>query len=664
MNMSKKALLKSTAISLCFTLFLSLFMITSISAATLFSDDFEGGNANNWTATSGTWSVVQDGGSYVYYQSSTSEGRTSAGNQSWTDYSIQADVKVDNFNGTNRAYVAGRYVDGNNFYAASLYNNSGGTLEIRKKVGGSSTTLVSKTYALTAGTWYTVKLEMIGSTLNMYVNGALQLTATDTSLTAGAVGLDAYKTVTKYDNVIVSDTTTPTPTPTATPTATPTTATPTPTATPTQTPTPTATPTATPTQTPTPTATPTQPMATPTPTLIGQQVLANNDGWGAYSTGTNGGSAADAAHTYTVTNRSQFVAALGSGSTTPKIINVQGTIDFNVDDNNNPLGFSDYKDSAYDFNTYLATYDPSVWGTSSLPSGPQEDARKRSETNQANRVVVAIPSNTTIVGVGTTAKILGGNLYLKSGVDNIIIRNIEFQDAYDYFPQWDPTDGSEGNWNSMFDNITIKGTTHVWIDHCTFDDGARPDSLNGTYYGREYQHHDGTMDISNAADLITVSYNYYHDHDKLGLVGSSDSATADIGHLRVTYHHNYYQNVVQRGPRVRFGQVHIYNNYYEGSTSGTYAYSYSWGVGKSSKIYAENNYVSVPGISASRIASVFGGKTLYDSGTLLNGSSVNVASSAGLSTSVGWTPILFGTMDATSDIPTLVPANAGAGKIQ
>ena len=134
MKISKKVgLFKLTALSLCFTIFLSLFMINSISAATLLSDDFESGNANNWAATSGTWSVVQDGGSYVYYQSSTSEGRTSAGNQSWTNYSIQADVKVDNFNGTNRAYVAGRYADGNNFYAASLYNSSGGTLEIRKK---------------------------------------------------------------------------------------------------------------------------------------------------------------------------------------------------------------------------------------------------------------------------------------------------------------------------------------------------------------------------------------------------------------------------------------------------------------------------------------------------------------------------------------------------
>ncbi len=224
------------------------FGVQTVQAATLFSDNFDDGAADGWTATSGTWSVVQDGGSYVYYQSSTDEGRTSAGSQSWTDYSVEAKVKVDNFNGSNRTYVCGRYKDGNNFYAASLYNSSGGTLEIRKKVGGSTTTLASKSsYGLAAGTWYTVKLEMQGSSIKMYVNGTLELSATDSSLTSGAAGLIAYKTVAKFDNVTVSDGggTTPTPTPTTTPTPTPTTA-------PTATPTPGGTPTPTPSVTPTP----------------------------------------------------------------------------------------------------------------------------------------------------------------------------------------------------------------------------------------------------------------------------------------------------------------------------------------------------------------------------------------------------------------------------
>ncbi len=233
--------------------FSAIFGTGFASAATLFSDNFDDGNSSGWTSTQGTWSVVSDSGSYVYYKSGTDEGRTSAGS-AWTNYSVEARVKVDNFNGSNRAMVCARYRDGNNYYAASLYNSSGGTLEIRRKVSGSSTTLASKSnFGLTAGTWYTVKLVVNGSSLSMYVNGTLQLSATDSSLASGAVGLVPMKVTAKYDNIVVDDlgggTSTPTPTPAGTPT-------PTPAVTPTPTPSVTATPTPATTPTPTPTGTP------------------------------------------------------------------------------------------------------------------------------------------------------------------------------------------------------------------------------------------------------------------------------------------------------------------------------------------------------------------------------------------------------------------------
>lgn len=232
------------------------FGIPTVQAASLFSDDFESGSAGSWTSTTGTWSVVQDGSSKVFYQSSSSEGRTSAGSSSWSDYSVQADVKVDNFNGSNRTYICGRYTDGNNYYAASISNSNGGTLEIRKKAAGSSSTLATKTdFPITAGTVYTVKLELSGSTINMYVNNVLQLNAHDNILTSGGIGFVAYKTAAKFDNVVVSSAGTATPAPTATATAT---------AAPTSTPAATATPTASPTAAPTATAT-ASPTATPVP---------------------------------------------------------------------------------------------------------------------------------------------------------------------------------------------------------------------------------------------------------------------------------------------------------------------------------------------------------------------------------------------------------------
>ncbi|MGY5485682.1 pectate lyase family protein [Paenibacillus sp. ALE2] len=397
---------------------------------------------------------------------------------------------------------------------------------------------------------------------------------------------------------------------------------------------------------------------------IGKETLGSKNGWAAFSTGTTGGATATSSNTFTVTNRKQLVDALGkSSNTTPKIIYVKGTINANVDDNNKALGLNDYKDPKYDFNAYLKAYDPSTWGKK-VPSGTLEDARKASQKNQASRIVIEIPSNTTIVGLGNNAIINGANFQLKKGTDNVIIRNIEFQDAYDYFPQWDPTDGSTGNWNSEYDSITINGATHVWVDHNTFNDGAHPDSGNGTFYGQEYQHHDGLLDVINQGDLVTVSYNHFYDHDKTSIIGNSDSKTADEGALRVTLHHNYYENTVQRTPRVRYGQVHLYNNYYTGDVKRSeYPTLYIWGAGKSSKIFAENNVIDVAGLSVAKIVTVFGGTALSDTGTLLNGQAVNAGSSAGLSSSVGWKPSLNDKISPSASVKAEVTSQAGSGKL-
>jgi pectate lyase len=53
------------------------------------------------------------------------------------------------------------------------------------------------------------------------------------------------------------------------------------------------------------------------------------------------------------------------------------------------------------------------------------------------------------------------------------------------------------------------------------------------------------------------------------LVGHSDSnAAEDTGHLRVTYANNHFYRVASRGPLLRFGTAHIYNNYYNEQDTG------------------------------------------------------------------------------------------------
>ncbi|HEY2672925.1 MAG TPA: polysaccharide lyase family 1 protein [Rugosimonospora sp.] len=412
--------------------------------------------------------------------------------------------------------------------------------------------------------------------------------------------------------------------------------------------------------------------------LLGRQTLPANDGWASNGTGTTGGSTADAGHVFVVHNRSELVTALGGDNatnattTTPKLIYVSGTIDGNEDNANQPLSCADYADPAYTLDAYLAAYDPAVWGRATKPSGPLEDARARSAKNQGAQINLNIGSNTTIIGL-PGARVVGANLMIQK-VDNVIVRNLTVQDAHDCFPVWDPTDGSTGNWNSAYDTLSVIGATHVWVDHCDFSDGGNPDSTQPQYLGRPYQVHDGLLDITKGADLVTVSGNYLHDHDKSMLIGSTDSPTYDVGKLRVTLHDNRFANLGQRGPRVRFGQVDIYNNLYEvPQATGPFAadgYSYSWGVGHLSAIYAENNaFVLGSTVDPADIVYNWGGTAMTEKGTWIrqNGTfapasalaDYNAVGTPTIGTDAGWTPTLRTLVLPTVVVPVVVRLTAG-----
>jgi pectate lyase len=414
---------------------------------------------------------------------------------------------------------------------------------------------------------------------------------------------------------------------------------------------------------------------------LGRETLAPNDGWASLETGTTGGSAAAPEQVYTVHNRRELIAALNDGlyppasstpSNAPKIIYVDRTIDANVDDTNQALSCEDYYRDGYTLEAFLATYDPDVWGREEDPSGPLEDARLASRNAQQERVRIKVGSNTTIVGIGKKAEIRGAWLDIRgtssAPVGNIIIRNITFQDTYDCFPEWSPTDGSLGAWNALYDSVSLRFAHHVWVDHNTFRDKETLDEDQPQYFGVLYQVHDGLLDITNASDLVTVSWNRFLDHDKVMLIGSSDSASADRGKLRVTLHHNLFDNTGQRTPRVRFGQVHVYNNYYKIEHNPSYVYS--WGVGIESAIYAENNFFKTDKtITPDRFISVFKGTAIHETGTHVDGTAdkhrvdvvaaFNAVNDPDLLSDVGWAPTLFLEIQPTKKVPSSVQNDAG-----
>lgn len=153
----------------------------------------------------------------------------------------------------------------------------------------------------------------------------------------------------------------------------------------------------------------------------------------------------------------------------------------------------------------------------------------------------SVTSNKTILGVGANAGFTNGGLLIglpfregvteppADAVKNVIIRNLRFFNAAD-------------------DAINIQMFTHhVWIDHC---------DLSIAF--------DGLLDIRLGASYVTVSWNRFSQHDKTTLIGADDShAPLDVGRLKVTYHHNWFDGTAERHPRVRYGEpVHVFNNFY------------------------------------------------------------------------------------------------------
>ncbi|UCF44558.1 MAG: pectate lyase [Planctomycetota bacterium] len=227
-----------------------------------------------------------------------------------------------------------------------------------------------------------------------------------------------------------------------------------------------------------------------------------------------------------------------------------------------------------------------------------------------------VASDKTIIGVGTNGQISGGGLNLSS-VSNIIIRNLRFEGSSD-------------------DAINVQNSsTNIWIVHCSFGSCS-----------------DGQVDIKRGSDYITVSWCHFQNHDHVCLLGhDDDNGGQDIGHLRVTYHHNYFDGTNGRHPRVRFSALcHVYNNYYVNNSS--------YGVASTcdAEVLVEGNYFN--GCDAPTLV----GYGSSPDGDLVERDNIFIDYDTTPETrgTVPEPPYSY-TMDDGADVPDIVQAYAGAG---
>jgi len=248
---------------------------------------------------------------------------------------------------------------------------------------------------------------------------------------------------------------------------------------------------------------------------------------------------------------------------------------------------------------------------------------------------INVHDNKTIIGIGEDPTLYGD--IVVAGAHNIIIRNLIIRND----------SGSTSN-----DGVTVNsGGTNVWVDHCEI-----------------FNTPDGLCDVTKESDFVTVSWCkfYYtsdwsntHTHRYACLIGASDDDTTDLGKLHVTFHHNWWgDNCIERMPSVRYGRVHVYNNYYT-ATGNNYCVRYRI----ASEVLVQNNYFL--GVNDPHVLYISGEEPPGYPQGLCEATGNIYDTTTGTYTSTGsvtpptysWTP------DDANNVPAIVIAGAGVNKL-
>jgi hypothetical protein len=162
-------------------------------------------NPELWTVPSGAWRYDGSG----YHQSSlTGYGRAFNGAAA-DDQIVQARIRPTGFAGPdNWVGLMARYRDDRNYLYVSL--RARGVISLWRRTNGANSQLAVRSMTVTPGTWYTVRVEVVGGLTRVFVNDQLQLssgadpgpTLPNVSWSKGHVGLITYQATADFDDYL------------------------------------------------------------------------------------------------------------------------------------------------------------------------------------------------------------------------------------------------------------------------------------------------------------------------------------------------------------------------------------------------------------------------------------------------------------------------------
>jgi len=158
-----------------------------------------------WKSVNGDWSIKE--GAMVDKDNRQPAQRILVGEASWTDYTIEAKLRVDDGNWAGivfRAksdfeyYVAYLNVPDNK---SELWRHNPGAHDARNAINSN---FAAKDTKVERGKWMDVKIEIAGDLFKYTLNGKPQWEATDGNYKAGKVGVWTWQTSASFDDFSVN----------------------------------------------------------------------------------------------------------------------------------------------------------------------------------------------------------------------------------------------------------------------------------------------------------------------------------------------------------------------------------------------------------------------------------------------------------------------------
>jgi hypothetical protein len=169
-------------------------------------DNFEPGGTATWVTNAGSqFSVVTSGANRFYRQSSTAgEARALLRGAYWANQAIEAEITPRAFDGNDRwVGLVTRFQNAQNYFYVTM--RSSGSVQLKRWRAGEIVSIATTAFPLTLDRKYRVRLESVGVTHRVYVDGALLIDAdVADEAVAGSAGLLMNRARADFDNVVVT----------------------------------------------------------------------------------------------------------------------------------------------------------------------------------------------------------------------------------------------------------------------------------------------------------------------------------------------------------------------------------------------------------------------------------------------------------------------------